>query len=172
MAISIVIAALILPQALAIDVGFSVPAGSTNLHFSSAPGISVGVNNVGHTNVLGGSGEIENLAGGDLSQYYEWISTNGLAKAAAFAYMDDSHTYKYEFNGGRSTSTAWASLGFSATDADQFLLGGFAYNPYNYAGTFVAGDWADSIKYSNSLYASSSKVSATQSFYGRNFEDL
>ncbi|MFZ2470813.1 MAG: hypothetical protein WAW52_02610, partial [Methanothrix sp.] len=33
-------------------------------------------------------------------------------------------------------------------------------------------DWADSIKYSNSLYASGSKVSATQSFSGTDFEDL
>ena len=172
MAISIVIAALILPQALAIDVGFSVPAGSTNLHFSSAPGICVGVNNVGNTNVLSGSGSIESLAGGNVSQYYEWISTNGLAKAAAFAYMQESDYYKYQFTGSRGSTYAAANLKFSATNADQFLLGGFAYNTQDYAGALLSGDWADSIKYSNSLYASRSKVSAAQSFSGTDFEDL
>jgi len=172
MAIFIVIAALILPQALAIDVGFSVPAGSTNLQFSSTPGVSVGVNNVGNTNVLSGSGSIESLAGGNVSQYYEWISTNGLAKAASFAYMKDSDYYKYQFTGSRGSTYATANLKFSATNADQFLLGGFAYNARDYAGALLSGDWADSIKYSNSLYASGSKVSATQSFSGTDFEDL
>lgn len=163
---------MILPQALAINIGFSVPAGSTDLQFSSRPGVSVGVNNVGNTNVLGGSGSIESLAGGDVSQYYEWISTNGLAKAAAFAYMQDSDYYKYQFTGTSGSTYAAANLKFSATNADQFLLGGFAYNTRDYAGALLSGDWADSIKYSNSLYASGSKVSATQSFSGTDFEDL
>jgi hypothetical protein len=171
-AVFIVIAALmVLPQALAMSTGVSGPAGSTYTNFPSTKGNILDIKNSLSQNGLAGSGMIESGTGG-VEEYYEWVSTDGLAKAAAYAYMDDSLSFNYAFSGGRSATTAWASLGFSATDADQFLLGGFAYNPRDYAGTFVSGDWADSINYRNNLYASSSKVSATQTFYGTDFEEL
>ncbi|MFZ2471894.1 MAG: hypothetical protein WAW52_08140 [Methanothrix sp.] len=172
MAIFIAMAALILPQALAISSGIGGDGGLTYSNFPSTAGTTVNVKNTLSQNGLSGSGMATITGGGSLEEYYEWVSTNGLATAAAFAYLDDSDTYSYDFNGGRSTSTAWASLDFSATEADNFFLGGFAFNPNNYAGTFVAGDYAESINYKNYLYASSSKVSATESFYGRDFEDL
>jgi hypothetical protein len=170
-AISLVIAALILPQALAAGVGFSVPGGSTILSYSSTPGANVVVTNSGDANVLSGSGLIKGTDEG-VSQYYEWISTDGFAKAAAFAYMEDSGSYQYQFTGSRGSTWARANLKFSATDADNYLLGGFAYNTQDYAGALLSGEWADSIKYSNSQYASSTGVSATQSFSGTGFEDL
>jgi hypothetical protein len=171
-AISLAIAALmVLPQALALDVGFSVPGGSTNLKFSSTPGTSVAVQNTGTTNGLASSGAL--IAGnGELRQYFEWVSTDGLAKAAAYAYLEDSESYTYDFNGGNTPSSAWASLKFSATDTNHFLLGGFACNPSDYAGTLVSGESAGTINYHNRLSASASKVTAAQSFYGTDFADL
>jgi hypothetical protein len=171
-AISLAIAALmVLPQALALDVGFSVPGGSTNLEFSSTPGTSIAVQNTGTANGLASSGAL--IAGnGELRQYFEWVSTDGLAKAAAYAYLEDSESYTYDFNGGNTPSSAWASLKFTATNTNHFLLGGFACNPSDYAGTFVSGESAGTISYQNSLYASTSKVTAAQSFYGTNFADL
>ncbi|MHB8118476.1 MAG: hypothetical protein ACYDHX_07120 [Methanothrix sp.] len=171
MAISIVIAALmILPQALAIDTGLGGPAGSTYTKFSSTAGNSINVQNSLSANGLASFGAIS--GDGDVEQYFEWISTDGHAKAAAYAYMADSDSYTYDFTGSRGRSFATANLKFTATEAENFLLGGFAYNPRDYAGTFVSGNEADYINYKNSLYASTSKVTATQNFYGTGFEDL
>jgi hypothetical protein len=172
MAIFIAIAALILPQALAITSGISGNGGSTYANFPSTAGTTVNVQNTLSQNGLSGSGMASTTGSGSLEQYYEWVSTNGLAKAAAFAYMDNSNSYTYEFTGSSGSTWARANLKFSATDAENYLLGGFAYNARDYAGALLSGDWADSIKYSNSLYASSTGVSATQSFSGTDFQEL
>jgi hypothetical protein len=170
-AVFIVLAALmILPQALAVTTGIDGNAGSS--YTKSTAGAALEVQKTLSQGGLSGSGMATTTGGGWVEEYYDWHSTNGLATAAAFVNIDDSESYSYDIEGGNTATTAWASLDFSAYDAEDFFLGGFAFNPNNYAGTFVAGDWADSIKYSNYLYASSSKVSATQSFYGNELEEL
>jgi len=172
-AMAILIAALmVLPQALAIQVDFGGLPGSTSTTYSSTTGTSIGVQNTLSSESLASTGDLSDYGAGDLSQYFEWNSWDGKEKAAAYAYLADSGKYKYTFAGTSGKTSATAGVTFYAEDAQNILLGGFAYNPTDYAATFAAAASADDITYKNTLSASASKVSAAQNFYGTNFADL
>jgi len=172
-AIAIFIAALMfLPQALAVTATFGGAVGSSTATLSSNVGTSINVNNALSQKSLSTSA-LGSISGtGSLDLYNEWVSWDFNEKAAAYAYLANSGSYTYNVVGTSGSKSATASLKISATDADDFLFGGFAYNPTNYAGTYVIGDWADTVTYKNSLSASSSAVKAGETFYGTGFTSL
>jgi len=174
MGICVAIAALIvLPQALAASVGFSGAAGSTVSTFSSALGTGVDTKNTLTAQNMASSGSVmTDWGAGAIEQYFAWNSWDGEETAATFAYADDSSKYKYSVSGTSAAHSASAAMSFYGEDLVGFTLGGFAYNPDDYAMTYVAGTGAETMTYKNSLSASASKVSASETFSGDNFEGV
>jgi len=176
----IILAAIVaLPQALAIDASFGGSTGSTGTSYSSIPGVSISeTNSVSSQSASTSGGVTTDYGAGAVSKYFERTSNDGTATAAVYAYLSDSGKYSYSMTGTAGASSASANLKFTAGTNDDtgvrvgnFLLGGFAYNEEDYAGTYFTGRAADSLTYSNSVSASSSKVSATETFYGKKIED-
>jgi len=175
MAACIAIAALMfLPQVLAVDVNFGGASGSVKSSFSSEPGVALDAKNTLTGQTLAAEGAARSSWGsGVLEQQFEWTSWDGKQVAGAYTYLQDtSGRYKYAFTGTSGATTATAGVTIEADVPTHFLFGGYAYNPKDYAGAFVLGDGADTIKYTNSLSASASKVSATQSFSGTNLVNV
>lgn len=174
LAMALLVAALmVLPQALAVTTVLSGPAGQASSAFNSVAGSSVDVKNTLGANSLTTSAAMSSITGlGDLRIYNEWVSWDFNEKAAAYAYLANSGSFTYNIAGTSGSKSASASLKISATDADDFFFGGYAYNPTNYAGTFASGDWADKVTYKNTLFASSSMAKAGETFYGTGFTTL
>jgi len=172
LAVSFMLAALMLaPGALAVEVGFGGSPGSMITKFSSTSGNAINVQNVLSGDLLASAGDLSGSDAGPLEQYFEWNSWDGKEKAAAYVYLGDSAGYDYAFSGTSGKNSATASLTLSAEGVEGGLLaGGFAYNPKDYAGVVAWGDEADTFNYKNALSATSSKVSATQTFYGTDLE--
>jgi len=168
LAVSFMLAALMLaPGALAVEVGFGGSPGSTITKFSSTSGNAINVQNVLSGVLLASAGDLSGSDAGPLEQYFEWNSWDGKEKAAAYVYLGDSAGYDYAFSGTSGKNSATASLTLSAEGVEGGLIaGGFAYNPKDYAGVVTRGNDADTFNYKNALSATSSKVSATQTFYG------
>jgi len=179
MAYVIMVAIVTLPQALAIDVNFGGAAGSTGTSYSSTQGVGISeTNTVSPQSISTSGGVTTDYGAGAFAKYFERTSNDGTATAAVYAYLSDSGKYSYSMTGTAGTSSATASMKFTAGTNDDtgvrvgnFLLGGFAYNEDDYAGTYFTGRAADSLTYTNSVSASSSKVSATETFYGKDIED-
>jgi len=174
LAISIVLAAVILaPSALALEVGFGGSPGSTTTKFSSSPGNSINVQNTISGDLLASAGALSGSGDGSLEQYFEWTSWDNKEKAAAFVYLADSDYWNYAFSGtsGKNSATANLKLTADVVEGGMFI-GGFAYNPKDYAAVVLGGEGVEYLNYQNALSATSSKVSATQTFYGTDFDEV
>jgi len=172
-AMPLLLAALVLlPGALAVEIGFGGTPGSTITKFSSISGNAISVQNVLSGDLLASAGDLSGSGDGPLEQYFEWTSWDLKEKAAAYVYLGGSSGYDYAFSGSSGAKTATASLTLSAEDAEGLHAGGFAYNPTDYAAVVALGESADTFNYKNSLSASSSKVSATQTFDGTDLEEF
>jgi len=174
MAVSFLLAALVLaPGALAVEVGFGGSPGSTITKFSSTSGNAINVQNILSGDLMASAGDLIGSGDGPLEQYFEWTSWDGKEKAAAYVYLGESSGYDYAFSGTSGKNSATAKLTLSAEEVEDGLLaGGFAYNPTDYAGVVAWGEGADTFEYKNALSATTSKVSATQTFYGTDLEDF
>jgi len=187
-----VIAALMLvPQALAIGVGLDGASGSSSTTFSSTNGNSVDMTTQLSAQGMDNSGAAKMGVGVGGNIYNKWVSGDQKQTAYTYAYLDANVIYSYSFSGASTSSTATASMEVTAlpitgaaAQANYFLMGGFAFNSKDYAATLVKGRLTDntavapivnnggSITYKNSLFASASKVTATETFYGKNLEQL
>jgi len=181
MAICVVMATLVvIPQAFALSASFGGPTGSTAVSYSSALGTSINEKNSLSAQDMSSLGNVvSDYGAGAVSKYFERTSNDGKSTAASYAFLSGSGKYKYTFTGTAGANSASTSLDFAAgtdtataTRVGNFLLGGFAYNEKDYAGTYALGRAADEIAYKNTVSASSSKVSATEKFSGKNLEDV
>ncbi|MDD4163255.1 MAG: hypothetical protein PHW87_12330, partial [Methanothrix sp.] len=173
----IIAAMMFLPHAVAqIEVGFGTPYASA-ASVITGPGIYFDQYNM----VIGGNElSLESIGGaaatgsgsGQLAQYWQAQSPNGKYIAASYAYLKDSGAYSYKFVPSSTTSSASVTGHVAATDADDILFGGFAYNGKAFASVDLVGDYADFIKYDNALSASKSKVSAEQTFTAEGAENF
>jgi len=133
------------------------------------------------------SGDIKLGVGGNI--FNSWSSSDKKCVAYAYAYLNPNVVYTYSFGGKSSSTTATATMELKAfplndggASPDYFMLGGFAYNTKDYAATYVnglltentaaTGNNGGEITYKNSLFASPAKVSATETFSGKNLEQL
>ncbi|MCX6674142.1 MAG: hypothetical protein NTY37_10240 [Methanothrix sp.] len=174
MGILVIIAALMfVPQVLAdIQVGFGTPyisAGSTitspGIYFDQSNVLNrIGGNDLSLTSVGGASSTSTPGAGGALAQYWQAQSPDAKYIAASYAYLTGSASYSYKFVPTSTTSSASVTGHVVATNAEGINFGGFAYNGKAFASVDVVGCFAKQITYDNALYASSSKVSAQQTF--------
>jgi len=174
MGILVIIAALMfVPQVLAdIQVGFGTPyasAGSTitspGIYFDQSNVLNrIGGNDLSLTSVGGASSTSTPGAGGALAQYWQAQSPDGKYIAASYAYLTGSASYSYKFVPTSTTSSASVTGHVVATNAEGINFGGFAYNGKAFASVDVVGCFAKQITYDNALYASSTKVSAQQTF--------
>jgi len=173
-ALLLLLAALVLsPGALAVEVGFGGGPGSMITKFSSTSGNAINVQNILSGDLMASAGDLIGSGDGPLEQYFEWTSWDGKEKAAAYVYLGESSGYDYAFSGTSGKNSATAKLTLSAEEVeDGLLVGGFAYNPKDYAGVATWGEGADTFEYKNALSATTSKVSATQTFYGTDLEDI
>jgi len=112
--------------------------------------------------------------------YNEWSSWDGTATVAEYACLDTDVLYSYSWAGYPSTKSVTANMNLQAKGgaaANRFLVGGFAYNANDYAATYVRGSLANApvvstLTYKNSLSASSTKVSASETFSGAHLQEL
>jgi len=167
MALCVAIAILLaLPSSLAMQIGIGGSQASQQVTLSSAPGNSMVTSTAVGSKTLESSGNTySGFGGGAINVYHEWVADNG-ATAASYFYLAGSGGYKYDISGKADKTTASASQTLNALAATNFLAGGFAFNTQDYAGTYVRGSDATTLNYKNSLSASASRVTATQSFDG------
>jgi len=115
-----------------------------------------------------------------IDEYWQWTSGNLKNVAVTYAKANNLASYSYSKSGTVTQTKATAKESVKATNdvssgTSSLLLGGFAYNKADstepdedtyYAGVVTAGTLGSgaTISYKNSLYATSSKVSAAQSY--------
>jgi len=176
------VALMVLPNALAIETGIANDAGSASSSFSSTKGNSVDMMNTMGQHSAESSGALI-LSGSNVGVNVpfiknEWNSFDGKSTARTYAHFDNDVMYMYNFAGSSTATTATASekiTAFGGAAANYFLLGGFAYNPTDYAGTYVRGALTPTtgiINYQNTVYAAPTRVSASETFYGTDMEEL
>jgi len=173
MAISVVVAALlVLPQVLAMDAGITGNAGSSSLTYSSTVGSAVSEKNTLSKTSLSSTGSVIFNAG-VLNKYFEQNSNDGNEKAAVYAYLTAAAgPWHYSITSTAGLNYATAVMDFGALTTGPFLVGGFAYNPTDYAAANAYGTSAASVSDKITVSAYSSKVSAGQVLSGTDFTDL
>ncbi len=161
----IIAALMLIPHVLAdVQVGFGTPYVSVGNTIKS-PGIYFdGGEIIGANDMLESFGDVSASGSGELDQCWVVHSNDDKNYAVSYASLDDSGAYSYSYVLTPGTTSAKVTGHVEATDAEGITFGGFAYNGKAFAAVALHGDSAEKIKYDNILYASSSQVSAQQTF--------
>jgi hypothetical protein len=111
---------------------------------------------------IASSGSLQLASAGWQNEYASWKADERMA--ATYAFMNKPSSYTYSSNGGVCSCGSLVALeSVTATNAENLLFGGFAYNKNDYAAVQIKGR-ADKISYSNLVGATLSKAVASQSF--------